>query len=213
MRSYPTLTLHIYLTLDKKFGKRVSELSGKIAKKYSSNFEVGKNYLPHITLYLFSAPRRNKNKMIEMMEHLSSFFHAATFTAGELVLSKDGWLMIEITDKKELLKFHKKTVALFNDLREGILRSKYRAPGVLDNISPLERKSLLKYGDKHAMTLFNPHISIAEFSDMDHAKRAHNEYVNHFYGEKFTIEKIVLISGSQLETGGIGKILYNRKLK
>lgn len=212
-RTKPSSTYHFFFEVDKKFGIEVSNLSKKIFEKYHSKFIIGENYVPHFTLYLFSAPIRNTKQIIEEVRKISEkITHEITLTSDIMELSNDGWLMIGVKEKASLSRFHSEALNHINQLREGFLRKKYRQQSYVDSLPEAEKSSLLRYGDKHAMKLFHPHVSLAEFTDLDKAKIVFTRYKDFFLDHKVTLTSLELVREYNEGTGGIGKILFKKNL-
>lgn len=206
-----TSTYHISFFVEESFNLLVRGISSEIYKKYNTKFVVdGKQYIPHLTLYLFSAPIQNQKKMIERLMKIAGNFKPPVLKVKGLILSFDGWLMIEIKNKSKLRRYHKVVVKNINSLREGVLRIKYRKAKEILTLPKEERIILKKYGDRHSMNLYNPHISITQFEDMEKAKKAFDEYKTYFQNKRVKIKSLGLVR-DYTGTGAVGKLLFSQK--
>lgn len=201
-------SFHIILEVDDKFTAKVEQVSSEIQKKYDSDFVVGENYRTHATLYLFSAPIRNILQMKKKAKVLSKIVEPVEIKTGDLILSYDGWLMISIQNPKLMTKYHLECVKLFNPLREGLLREKYRNVDFLNLQPQKERESLLKFGDRHAGNLFHPHFSISHITNLNEAQVAYFEFKKRFKNDVTKIKSLKLVMERLNESGGIGKVFF-----
>ncbi len=212
IRKSPTSSFHLILNPDNKFGSYVTKFSNKITKNYPSTFILdNKEYKPHITLYLFSAPIKNIKKIIDKVKIFSHEIEEIEIKIDKLVLS-DGWIMIDLDNSGKLLKYHKTAIRLINSLREGVLREKYRAKKSIDTLKKSERAVLLKYGDKHSMEYFHPHTSLTHFEDLGLAKSVFEKFKNTKLPKKMKIKSLELIRTVGNESGGIGRVLFKKDL-
>lgn len=212
-RAVKTSSFHLILTVDKDFGDFVTSLSNKITRLGNSEFILDKkNYRPHITLYLFSAPIRNIKKIAEKVRDLSQEITETALKVDKLVLSKDGWIMLDMQIGDELLRYHKMSIRLINPLREGALRKKYKNKSYFEKLDSDEKKTLLDYGDKHSMAFFHPHLSLAKFKDQLVVEKAYLKYKDAKLPKVAKIVSLELVRTVGNESGGVGKILFEKRL-
>ena len=207
----PSATFHLTLSVNDFFSRFAEKVSEEIFAKYDSDFKLGEKYATHITLYLFSAPLKNIDKLIHVAEKIAELIKPKEMKLGKLILSHDGWLMVDLKTSGELHEYHKRTVEYFNPLREGLLRKKYRYGSHFASLKDFEKKSLRNYGDKHAMQLFHPHISIAHFDNITQAQKVYKKYRDSFVDKSIKITKMELVKVIGDESGGVGKILFKHQ--
>lgn len=213
-RHPPSSTYHLCLLVDRKFSDLVKSVSCDINRKFKSEFIVdGKNYLPHITLYLFSAPIKNQKKIIERTRVLLVNCKKTAAKVRGLFIN-DGWLMVDMENANAITMFHKDVIKVLNPLREGILRKKYRKVSLLDKLSDTERTILLKYGDKHASRAFHPHISLAKFDETETKSflKSFKTYQTFFRNKEIRTVSLRLVRSFN-ESAGTGKMLFEKVLQ
>lgn len=208
----PTSTFHIYFRVDKDFNSKVERISSEISKNYNSEYGVfGKGYVPHLTLYLFAAPLKNTKKMIKEIKKIAQKIDPFVLLVDKLILSYDGWLMIDFKNSSKIAEYHRKVVNSINPLRDGILRKKYRKEKELSRHSEEEIEILKKYGDRHAMGSFHTHLSLAKIENMEDAKRALQNYKNSLVGESVGLISLDFVKVVGDESAGNGRLLFRYK--
>ncbi len=208
----PTSTFHIYCNLDDRFDRTVKAVSRNIRREFNPKFVFdGVDYQPHLTIYLFAAPIRNQKLIVggfaKVLEETSSI----QMLTKNIFLSYDGWLMIEFKNIDMLKNIHRKTVGEINDLREGILRKKYRKSGAFDEMPADEEEVLKKYGDRHSMKLFNPHVSLAKFDTYEAGVDAKKKYEKTFKDMTVRISSVELVRTYE-SIGGVGRVLCKKNV-
>lgn len=212
--SNPASTYHISLLLDESFDLVVRKVSSEIHKKFDTEFVVdGKEYLPHLTLYLFAAPIKNEKKIISKLKDIMKSYRPQPLNVRGLIVSWDGWLMIEFGKRSKLNNLHRSVVRNINPLRENTLRKKYNDGSKILIIPNKERNSLKKYGDRHAMQLFHPHVSLTKFEFIKDAYKCLPVYDGYFKNRTLEIAAIELVKDVEDGSGGLGKSLFKYNFK
>jgi len=207
-----TSTYHITFSVERRFNTLVRKVSSEIHKKYNTKFVVdGKEYNPHLTMYLFAAPIANQKKIISTLIKIAPEFKLSVLKVKKLFLSYDGWLMIYLDNKVKLGKYHETIIDRINPLREGVQRKKYRGVNKILQLPNDERLSLMKYGDRHAIKYYYPHLSLTKFDNLEDAEEALINYRKYFQKNTLKIVSLDLIRDIKDGSDGIGRLLYRYK--
>ena len=123
-------------------------------------------------------------------------------------MSDDGWLMVYFDNAIDMRKIHKLIINKINPLRMGVLRKKYRSNKSILKLNKNDRLNLLKYGDRHVLKDFYPHMSLTKFDNMENAEEALKRYSKLFNKTVVKIVSLDLIRGIGSGSGAIGKVVY-----
>jgi len=204
-----TSTYHISFSVNEEFDKLIRHTSAKIQNEYKSKFAVdGKSYIPHMSMYLFAAPIVNQKEIIAQLNVIAEGIKLPTLSVNELFLSDDGWLMVYFDNAIDMRKIHKLIINKINPLRMGVLRKKYRSNKSILKLNKNDRLNLLKYGDRHVLKDFYPHMSLTKFDNMENAEEALKRYSKLFNKTVVKIVSLDLIRGIGSGSGAIGKVVY-----
>jgi 2'-5' RNA ligase len=211
-RRLPSASFSIFFSLDKASDELIRSLAAEIKKRFDTEFVFdGERYGPHITLYLFSAPLRNRQRLIEEVEKLAQDSRQLKLTIEEIVAFKDGWVVAILERHREIYRYHVRTIEAVNALRQGYLRSKYRDKESLTSLPIREQKNLLRYGDRHAKGLFVPHVPLSKSRSQEDAEKISNYARGNLVGRKIVTDSLVLTRDVGGENAGT-RVLFKKEL-
>lgn len=189
-------TFHLSFLISEPVNSRIKKVAAQVKEQFNTEFVFdGIEYFPHLTLYLFAAPNKNKRSMVNEVKEFANTINPTNLIVKEMMLSLEGWLMLEFGNVKRMNEYHRDVVNRLNSHRESFLRKKYRTGNTFSKLIKSERVALKKYGDRHSMELFHPHVSIAKFDDVKEGQKALNKYKKVFNGEKVKVSLLEFAQG------------------
>lgn len=121
----------------------------------------GKNYFPHVTLYMTEFPTKNLSKIKKALRHIIHGTHSFSLRAEKYQHHSDGYLDVHFSKNRALRLLHKNIVHALNPLRDGLMRPKDRKR--LSGFTKTQQRNLLQYGYRDALRLFKPHLTFTKF--------------------------------------------------
>ena len=144
----------------KEISQRAIAVSKKLEKKNGLFILDGKNYFPHITIYMTEFPVKNVPKIRKVLRNFVT--KAKPFRAASLKYrqSEDGYIDVSYKKSKEMKKLQKKILTLLNPLREDLLRPKEEAH--ISELSVAQQRNIKHYGYRGVGKEFFPHLTFTK---------------------------------------------------
>lgn len=139
---------------------RAIKTSKSFKRKGSSFVLDGKNYFPHITIYMTEFPSKNTRAIKELLKQFSLGIKPFQITASGYRQNKDGYIDVNYKKTKSINELQKKVVTLLNPFREGLLRLKDKER--LKEFSKSQQKNIKLYGYRSVGTEFYPHLTFTK---------------------------------------------------
>ncbi len=173
----------VFLKISSPLYDRIVESSVEMGQRFGSDFVVDdETHFPHLPLYLFAAPPRNKSEIIRTAKNFIKVVKPCIVRTVGLASSESGLVMINLEKSKELYQYHCQALDIFNPLREGQHREKYTDQDYLTSLSEKDRSYLDRYGHRWVLDNYTPHITIARINDLTRCKKAVEAYRWRFAG-------------------------------
>lgn len=138
------VTLNIFFKISNPLYQEIVKTSIEINQQYKSDFIVDdKIHFPHLPLYLFAAPMKNKSKIIQVTKNFAESIKPFVVKTTGIVIGEDGLIMVNFKTNKELYYYHLQALKMFNPLREGRLREKYQDEEYFASLSKVDQKRKL----------------------------------------------------------------------
>ena len=168
----------------------VSQEAVTVSKKLEKNGGLfvlnGKNYFPHITIYMTEFPVKNIPKIRKTLREFAAKTKPFHVTSLKYRQSKEGYIDVEYRKSKEMKNLQKKIVSLLNPWREGLLRPKDRAR--MSEVSKTQQRNIMRYGYRCVGAEFFPHLTFTKLKKFDKSALVKIEKLNF----SFEIERIGL---------------------
>lgn len=206
------IIINLAFNIENPLHDEVIAVSCEIKKKYPSDFWVDdKRYFIHLPMYLFAAPKENKDKIIDAAKKISDQFYAIPIISKGLVTSSSGLLMVDFKKNKKLYDYHLRVLEVFNPLREGEIRNKYKDKEYFGTLSKRDKRIMKEYGHLYIFEKFHPHITISRIRDAKILKKVQAEYKDRFKNRRTKLATFQVIHDIYGEDDK-SEILYKKYL-
>lgn len=206
---------NVFFKISEPLYDEIVEVSVEINHRFGSDFVADDRiHFPHLPLYLFAAPPRNRLKIIRAAHNLIEIIKPCVVKVEELASSESELVMVNLEKSEELYQYHLQALDLFNPLRERQQREKYKDRGYLASLPEKDRDYLARYGHRWVLDNYIPHITIAKIADPAIREKVIEAYRDRFMGrtaqiatlriaEEFfsPVNKSVLVFDSPFLTG------------
>ncbi|MBI4281218.1 2'-5' RNA ligase family protein [Candidatus Uhrbacteria bacterium] len=127
----------------------------------------GKNYFPHVTLYMTEFPKKNlpaiKEALHDVITRTTSF--PLTFSRNYHD-APSGFIVAHFRTTKAITTLHRRIVRACNPFREGLIRP--RDQEALLTLTKRQQQNLLRYGYRDVYTLYHPHCTFSRLPPLTH---------------------------------------------
>jgi 2'-5' RNA ligase len=179
------VTLNLFFKISQLLYGDIIKASIEIRRRFKAEWWVDdQRYFPHLSLYLFEAPVKNRSKIIETAKDFAAEINLFEVKVVGMNVSTNGLIMVDFEKNKVIYDYHLRALKLFNPLRGGRQRDKYQDPEYLASLPKLDREKILQYGHRWVLDKYQPHITISQVKDSDISKKVVEEYEGRFKGEK-----------------------------
>jgi len=153
----------IYPTAE--ISKRAIIVSKKLKNKNGLFTLDGKNYFPHITLYMTEFPLKNMTKVRKLLKQLAAKTKPFEISSSKYRQNIDGYIDVDYKKSKNINELQKKIIKLLNPLSEGQMREKDKAR--ISEMTKVEQKNLKLYGYRSVGDNFFPHLTFTKLEKFD----------------------------------------------
>ena len=179
-------SFNIVIYPPKNISKKAINVSKTLKKKGGLFVLDGKNYFPHITIYMTEFPVKHISKIRKTLRELAAKTKPFRATSLKYRQSEDGYIDIDYRKSREMKELQKKIVFLLNPLREGLLRPKDKAR--MSELSKVQQRNIMRYGYRSVGKEFFPHLTFTKLEKFDKLALSKIEKSNF----SFDIDKIGL---------------------
>lgn len=174
----------VFFKISNPLYSQIVKASVEMGQEFGSDFVAdGKIHFPHLPLFLFVAPPKNRPKIIRTAQNFVKTIKPCVAKTIALASSESGLIMINFEKSRELYQYHCQALDLFNLLREGHQREKYKDQEYPASLPKKDRDYLAYYGHQWVLDNYTPHITIARINDLAICKKAIKSYRNQFVGK------------------------------
>ena len=164
--------------------KRAILTSKKLKNKNSLFVLDGKNYFPHITLYMTEFPLKNIAKVRKLLKQFAAKTKPFEISSSKYRQNKDGYIDVDYRKSKNINELQKKIIKLLNPLREGLMRDKDKAR--ISEMTKVEQKNLKLYGYRSVGGNYFPHLTFSKLEKFDKSALSHIDKSNF----SFKVDKV-----------------------
>ncbi len=158
-----SITLNIAIFPPETVSRKAMLLSRQL-KQHSGMFILdGKNFHPHVTIYLAEFPKKNLKKIQLAVKKIAAGCKTFLLKSTEYSQNANLYIAVGFKNSKEIYGLHKKIVTDLNPLREGLLRQK--DINRLKEFSKEAQKNLTEYGYNNALKKYFPHLTFSKLAD------------------------------------------------
>ena len=184
------IVVNVAFNISNPLHDKIVKISCEIRDKYNSSWYLDdKRFFLHMPVFLMATPERNRKEIIDAgMVYAKSLKVIPLKSKG--LISSDNLVMIDFEDNKELYNYHLKAIEIFNPLREGQVRNKYKEMKYLQNLSVKNRDKVKIYGYTHVLENFHPHITIARLDSNSYREKVINLYNRQFEKSESQISRL-----------------------
>ncbi len=143
-----------------RISKKAINISKKLKKKGGLFVLDGRNYFPHITLYMTEFPLKNVPKIRKLLREIAGKTKPFRLNSLKYQQSRDGYIEVAYRKSKPIREFQKKIIALLNPLREGLLLPKDKAQ--INKLSRIRQHNIKRYGYRSVGAEFPPHLTFTK---------------------------------------------------
>jgi len=148
-----------------KISKRAIAVSKKLKNRNALFVLDGKNYFPHITLYMTEFPLKNVVKVRKLLKQFAVKTKPFEISSSKYRQNTDGYIDVDYKKSKNINELQKKIIKLLNPLREGQMRQKDKAR--ISEMTKAEQKNLKLYGYRGVGAKFFPHLTFSKLEKFD----------------------------------------------
>ncbi len=177
-------SFNIVIYPPKEVLQKTMTVSKKLKKKKGLFVLDGKNYFPHITIYMTQFPVKNVQKVRKILRDLTAKTKPFCVTSLKYRQSGDGYIDVDYKKSKEIKDLQKKMIAFLNPLREGLLRPEDEVS--MSGLDKAQRRNIKHYGYRSVGTEFFPHITFTKLEKFDKSALSKIEKLNF----SFDVDKI-----------------------
>lgn len=145
--------------------KRAISVSKKLINRKSLFVLDGKNYFPHITLYMTEFPLKNIVKVRKSLKHFAAKTKQFEIISSKYRQNREGYIDVDYKRSKNIDRLQKEVIKLLNPLREGRMREKDTAR--INEMTKVEQKNLKCYGYRSVGDNFFPHLTFSKLEKFD----------------------------------------------
>ena len=160
-----TKPFNIVICPPPEISKKAIRISKKLKNKKGLFVLDGKNYFPHITLYMTEFPLRNMTKVRKLLKQFAAKTKPFEINSSKYRQNIDGYIDVDYKRSKNINELQKKIVKLLNPLREGQMREKDKAR--MSEMTKAEQKNLKLYGYRNVGDKFFPHLTFSKLEKFD----------------------------------------------
>ncbi|OGF26938.1 hypothetical protein A2242_02890 [Candidatus Falkowbacteria bacterium RIFOXYA2_FULL_47_9] len=148
-----------------EISKRAITVSKKLRNRNALFVLDGKNYFPHITLYMTEFPLKNVAKIRKLLKQFAVKTKPFEISSSKYRQNTDGYIDVDYKKSKNINELQKKIIKLLNPLREGQMREKDKAR--ISAMTKTEQKNLKLYGYRGVGAKFFPHLTFTKLEKFD----------------------------------------------
>jgi len=186
-----TIVVNVAFNIENPLHDEVVRTSLEIRDKYGSDWFVDdQRYFLHYPLYLFAAPKKNEQKIIQASREFAKGLKQVQVEIEDLFFNQSGLIMIKFNNNKQVYDYHCQSLNLFNPLREGLIREKYRNQNFIQTLEKDEQKKLKEYGHIYVLDRYEPHVTISRIKDLDVCQQIVNGYRDRLVGKRSRINRL-----------------------
>ena len=174
-----TTSYNLFLIPSHNVDKTVSTISNQLKQQQLSSL-YSQGYLPHITLYLSQYSTSNLKLLKQQAQQLASQWHQFPLTLEHIERTKGDWLMLEISNTRELQRLADTAAITVSPLRT----MDQKAPAWVSHY-PEKLAAFQRYGSPNVFTNFAPHITLLAQSDPQKLTQFMTNYGQKFQQLKF----------------------------
>ncbi|MCP4956365.1 MAG: 2'-5' RNA ligase family protein [Photobacterium aquimaris] len=174
-----TTSYNLFLIPSHNVDKTVSTISNQLKQQQLSSL-YSQGYLPHITLYLSQYSTSNLKLLKQQAQQLASQYVQFPLTLEHIERTKGDWLMLEISNTRELQRLADTAAITVSPLRS----MDQKAPTWVSHY-PEKLAAFQRYGSPNVFTNFEPHITLLAQSDPQKLTQFMTNYGQKFQPMKF----------------------------
>ncbi|SMY17811.1 2'-5' RNA ligase family protein [Photobacterium aquimaris] len=174
-----TTSYNLFLIPSHNVDKTVSTISNQLKQQQLSSL-YSQGYLPHITLYLSQYSTSNLKLLKQQAQQLASQWHQFPLTLEHIERTKGNWLMLEISNTRELQRLADTAAITVSPLRS----MDQTAPTWVSHY-PEKLAAFQRYGSPNVFTNFEPHITLLAQSNSQKLTQFMTKYGQKFQPMKF----------------------------
>lgn len=149
-----TTSYNVFLIPSNQVNNTVSQISNQLSKQ-QLNTLYKQGYLPHITLYLTQYPSKNLPILTQKVKQIAHQWHRFNLTLSGIEQTKGHWLMLNVSNTKELQQLADTVTRTLAPLR-----SKDATVPTWVKHYPEKLNAFQHYGSPNVFTQFQPHITL-----------------------------------------------------
>lgn len=207
------MVINIAFNISDPLKSKIIELSECIRDRHGSDWWVDDDrYHLHLPLYLFECPEHNLDRLVEESKNFAGSLRRIEVVVDSLFHNGKGLIMVDFSTPKQLYNYHVKALGVYNPIREGMLREKYRDTEYLKSLPEEDRHKIEKYGHLWVLDKYNPHVTISRLKDLGLADRLADENRADLVGQKAFITRLQ-VHEAIFGPKGYTKILVDEEIR
>lgn len=194
-------SLNIIYLPDEATRNKAIEISRKVSSQLPTEFTLGQDRYPHITIYQARFPNKNigqLKKIIDEIAHKTRLFEIEMCPFAINVVRGFVWWNCIKTD--DLARTHLETISRVNPLREGLVPEGLKTYPATEG----DKKDIKNYGSLLVGEHYFPHITITRLKNSEDKEKAQGILGEGEYSV-FGVDKIVL--GQMGDHGTVTEII------
>ena len=160
-----SLPCNIAIIPPKNISKRAISISRALAKKRTLFTLDGKNYFPHLTIYMTEFPVKNINVVKDLLKQALNSASSFKINSSGYRNDKSGFIDVNFKRNKSITHLQRKIITVLNPLREGLIRKSDKEK--FKQLSKAEKRNLMLCGYRSISSNYSPHLTLTRFKEFD----------------------------------------------
>ncbi len=157
----------IAIKLPENIGDEALKLANEISKKVDTEFVLGVDAIPHITISLGRFPKLKIDELVQLckaIEFPSGFYLEME---NNLFFRPNGNVFWNVKENQVLTDIHKKLVEELHKMSDGLLMDQFTNILQDPNAPQLDKDNILKYGSVLSGDRFMSHITLGRLKNLE----------------------------------------------
>ncbi|MBI4049526.1 MAG: threonylcarbamoyl-AMP synthase [Candidatus Doudnabacteria bacterium] len=158
------MRLDIVILPSKSLSEKIGKQNKALEKDAPLVFSVdNKKLFPHITLYHVSVKKENLDQIYQKVQVIAQSTSPFKLLSRR-INSEDGVFVLDLKNNSQIYRLHEQVVESLASLRQRSWRN-YKG------LTGIRKKLVNKYGHRHILKFFRPHITLGKMKDKKNLKK------------------------------------------
>lgn len=169
--------LNVGFNIDNPLHDLICETTQEIRDIYGSDWYIDDiRYHLHYPLFLFVAPTKNIQKIIDATKLFATKIERIEVECIDLISNQSGLIMMIFKENTKIYDHHIESLQIYNPLRDGLQRDKFNSDEKIKSFPIEEQKNIKEFGHIYIKNLYKPHITIARIPNVENRDKVIKQY-------------------------------------